>query len=119
MNTYSTQEDISPENRSYTELVAKHLADHYMTGQFGMGHLINMKPMSKADRLAMASGYQAAVKFAVTRFEDALWTEVKQYFGIAKVSKGLKKPEWKRVSDILKYKTIGKTKNAVRRYLYS
>lgn len=110
--------DLTYDERSYCELVAKHLTEHYMTGQIDAGWS-NLPSMRAADFKALESGYKTAVKYAVDLFESALWLEVKQYFGIIKMSKGARKPSWDRVSEILKYKTVGKTKRAVRRYLYS
>ncbi len=100
-------------DKLYCDYVARYLASHYMNGIWEGGPI---RPwMNKTDKLAMESGYKSAVKFAVDKFESSLWLEVKRYIGLSKCTK---KPTRERVIDILKYKTIGKTKNAIRRYLY-
>jgi hypothetical protein len=109
--------DLTEADRAYCELVAKHLAANYTKGNFPCGGL-NLPHMTKEDHKAMASGYKDAVKYAVNRFESGLWSEVRQYIGLSKPLRGAKKPTRERVFEILRYKMIGKTKNAIRRFLY-
>lgn len=102
--------------KTYCDEVAKHLSTNYMYGVWGF--YPTYSNMSKTDMLAMEKGYKYAVKHAVNIFEESLWFEVKHYLGLKKV-KGKTKPSWDRVKEILLYKTVGKTKRAIRKYLYS
>lgn len=114
-------EPITNSDELYCKLIATHLAKNYVNTGIWCSGPSNRPWMNRKDEKAMEEGYKSAVKFVVDRYEDALWLEVKQFFKLAKVStkQGQRKPSWSRVKDILTYKTIGKTKRSVRKYLYS
>lgn len=109
---------VTDPDEAYCRIIAKYLNDNYInTGVWNGGP--NRPWLNRKDEKAMEEGYKEAVKFVVDRHEAALWLEVKQYFNLAKVNTKQRKPTWNRVKEILKYKTVGKTKRAVRKYLYS